>query len=58
MLRVDKHMWSEEALQNIIDKKKSASVGAPPLLDQSTGEMMKPFRWPLVKTVIDLELVG
>ena len=28
MLRVNKHMWSEEALQNIIDKKKSASVGA------------------------------
>ena len=28
MLRVNKHMWSEETLQNIIDKKKSASVGA------------------------------
>ena len=29
MLRVNnKHMWSEQALQNIIDKKKSASVGA------------------------------
>ena len=28
MLRVNKHMWSEETLQNIIDKNKAAARNA------------------------------